>query len=215
MASQVPELPQSFPQLPVPSFGGYITPEGAITGVSFWPRVAARVIDVGVQYGIAFMTGRLFGIMLRISAGGHVPLRVLWNLRHSGIRGLFFGLLAGLSYHVIFTVVYGSSIGKRILSLVVVQEDGSPCSLKSAIIRELSYFIDALFFGIIAYTSMQKSALEQRHGDEWAHTVVSNRSNVPRESLRGLGSFAVASVYALAIHSALLLTSLLISVIAS
>jgi hypothetical protein len=62
---------------------------------------------------------------------------------------------------------------------------------------------------------MQKSVLEQRHGDEWAHTVVCKRSALPPENLRGFGHFAVALVFALAIYSALLLTSLLISVIVS
>jgi uncharacterized RDD family membrane protein YckC len=215
MATPASDLPQSSPGTLLPSLGGYIAQEGALTGVTFWPRVAARVIDLVVKYAIAHLTGLLFGVMLRISAGGHLPLMVLRNLRHQGLRGVAFGLLAALAYHVIFTVIYGSSIGKLVLSIVVVQEDRSPCSLKSAVIRELSYYIDALFFGIIAYTSMQKSVLEQRHGDEWAHTVVCKRSIVPRESLRGPGRFAVALVFALTVHSALLMSSLLIAVIAS
>ena len=41
------------------------------------------------------------------------------------------------------------------LSMVVVQEDGSPCRIGSALIRSLAYLIDSLFFGAIAYFAMQ------------------------------------------------------------
>jgi len=205
MATPVPDQSQNGPEFVFSSFGGYIAAPGALEGVSFWPRATARIIDSVLQYVAAFLTGRLFVLMLKIASGGHIPFRIVWHLRQVGTTGFAFGLVAGLAYHVIFTSVYGASIGKRLLSMVVVQEDGTPCSIKNALIRELSYYIDALFFGIIAYTSMQKSMLEQRHGDEWAHTVVCKRSLVLQGNLRGSGRFVVALVFALAAHSALLL----------
>ena len=212
MATPVPDLPQGTPELLFPSFGGYIAAPGALVGVSFWPRAAARVMDGVLQYVVAFLTGRLFVLMLRVASGGHIPAKIVWRLRHVGAEGLAFGLVAALAYHVIFTSVYGASIGKRLLSMAVVQEDGTPCSIKNALVRELSYYIDALFFGIIAYTSMQKSVLEQRHGDEWAHTVVCRRSIVSQENLPSVGRFAVALVFALATDSALLMTGWLLAI---
>jgi uncharacterized RDD family membrane protein YckC len=214
MATPVPDLPHNGPELVFPSFGGYITTPGALEGVSFWPRAAARVIDFVVHYLVAFFSGMLFIFMLSIASGGHIPRMMLWHLRHPGLTGFVFSLFGSLAYQLIFTTVHGSSMGKRLLSMVVVQEDRTPCSIKSALIRELSYYIDALFFGIIAYTSMQKSTLEQRHGDEWAHTIVCKRSLVSQENLRGAGRFIVALVFALAADSALLMTGWLV-VIAS
>ena len=77
-------------------------------------------------------------------------------------------LLGSLAYRVICTSVHGSTLGKLAFSMVVAQEDGSPCRFGSATIRELGYFVDALFFGPIGYFAMQKTPQEQRHGDEWA-----------------------------------------------
>jgi hypothetical protein len=44
---------------------------------------------------------------------------------------------------------------------------------------------------------MQKPSLEQRHGDEWAHTVVCKCSNAPPGSLRGGGRFVMALFFAI------------------
>jgi uncharacterized RDD family membrane protein YckC len=200
------DVPQSVSDLALPSFGGYATPASSLLGVSFWPRVAARSIDLIVHYVVASVTGRMFGIMLRVASGGHVAPIILWRLRHIGLTGFACSLVGATAYGVIFTAVYGGSIGKRLLSMVVVQEDGTPCSTKSALIRELAYYIDSLFFGLIAYTAMQNSEQEQRHGDEWAHTIVCKRSAVAQENLQGPGWFVVALVFALAADSALLMT---------
>lgn len=188
--------------------GSTLEPE--LLGVTFWPRVAARVIDMAVHYVVRYTAGWLFGAILVIASGGHVPRLVIAKLRHPGVVGFVFVLLGWIAYHVIFTTVHGSSLGKRILGMVVVQEDGSPCTLKSAVVRELAYVIDALFFGIIAYTAMQNSPKEQRHGDEWAKTIVCKRALVAPENLRGPERFVVASVFAVAADAAFVITGLLL-----
>jgi uncharacterized RDD family membrane protein YckC len=55
-------------------------------------------------------------------------------------------------------------LGKRLLSLQVLQDDGSRCRLLSAVIRELGYFVDVLFFGLIAYMTIQESSQYKRLG---------------------------------------------------
>ena len=106
--------------------------------------------------------------------------------------------------------MHGSTVGKLALSMVVVQEDGAPCGLRGAVVRELGYFVDALFFGIIGYMAMQKSIREQRHGDEWAHTVVCKRSLVSPEKLRRADRFVLALILASIADAALIMTSLLL-----
>ena len=44
--------------------------------------------------------------------------------------------------------------------------------MKGAFIRDLAYHVDALFFGLVGYISMEKGPLRQRYGDGWARTVV-------------------------------------------
>jgi uncharacterized RDD family membrane protein YckC len=211
MSTQASELSASFHDIVVPSFSGYAEPS-ALEGVSFWPRVAARLIDHVVHFSLRRVTGYSFGIMLLVASGGpgHVPRSILLRLRHPGITDFLFAILGYLAYHVIFSAVHGSSLGKRMLGMVVLQEDGPPCRFKGALIRELGYYVDGLFFGIIGYTAMQGSVQQQRHGDEWAQTVVCKRNQVVPEKLQGWGRFAVALVFACAADAALGLISLLL-----
>jgi uncharacterized RDD family membrane protein YckC len=87
-------------------------------------------------------------------------------------------LLGSVVLEAICEGFHGSTPGTLLLSMVVVQEDGSPCRPGSAWIRSIAYFIDSLFFGLIGYFNMPKNPQQQRHGDEWAHTIVCRRSDV-------------------------------------
>jgi uncharacterized RDD family membrane protein YckC len=210
MSTQASEIPASFHDTFVPSFGGYAAPS-ALEGVGFWPRAAARLIDHFVHFTLRRVTGYFFGIMLVVASGGpgHVPRYILLRLRHPGISGFVFAIIGYLAYHVIFSTVHGSSLGKRMLGMVVLQEDGSPCRFKGALIRELGYYVDGLFFGIVGYTAMQSSAQQQRHGDDWAHTVVCKRNQVAPEKLQGWGRFTVALMFALMVDAAFGMINLL------
>jgi uncharacterized RDD family membrane protein YckC len=128
-----------------------------------------------------------------------------------GVIFICFSLLGSVAYHTICEGVHGSTIGKRLLGIVVVQEDGNPCRLKPALIRSLAYYIDSLFFGVIGYMAMNKTPQEQRHGDDWAHTVVCRRSDVAQHTLRSGGQFARALLFAAMVDSAFIITGLLLS----
>jgi hypothetical protein len=58
----------------------------------------------------------------------------------------------------------------------VVMEDGTPCTFKAAFVRALYMYIDGIFFGIPAYSSM-KEPLQQRLGDKTAKTLVVDSKN--------------------------------------
>jgi hypothetical protein len=73
----------------------------------------------------------------------------------------------------------------------------------------LAYFIDSIFFGFVGYLAMKKTRQEQRHGDEWAHTIVCRRSDAPPQSLRGGGRFLAVFFLATAVEAALLMIGLL------
>jgi uncharacterized RDD family membrane protein YckC len=209
MSNSVPEPLDTPISVTTPSFAGYASEEG-IEGVGFWPRAAARVIDFIVHYIIGVCAGFLFGIILVIAAelsGHRGPFTVDPN---SGLTLFIFALLGSVAYHTICEGMNGSTVGKRLLSLVVLQEDGSPCRFNSALIRSFAYFVDALFFGVIAYFAMQKSRQQQRHGDAWAHTVVCRRSQVAPEKLRGRGQFVLACLLGTMVDAALLMVGLLL-----
>lgn len=73
----------------------------------------------------------------------------------------------------------GVTLGKLLLGLRVVSEqNGEPITLRQSVLRELAYFVDAFFFALPAYMSMQDSVRRQRLGDRWAGTMVRFRRDL-------------------------------------
>jgi uncharacterized RDD family membrane protein YckC len=209
VSSSIADSP--FPsRLTMLSFGGYAAPAGSLQGATFWPRTFARLIDFVVHYLAGFIAGLLFVFLLAIAAGGRPPLWVMRRI--SGVHFPLFvaGLLGLMAYQVICASIHGSTLGKLLLSLQVVQDDGARCHPKSAIIRELGYFVDAMFFGIIGYMSMRGDPQQKRHGDEWAHTLVCRRSGVPTESRQGTMRFILGLMLGICADVAFLMVGLLV-----
>jgi hypothetical protein len=106
------------PQEPDPTnftLGGYIGPSRVIEGVSFWPRVAARLIDIVVLVFLASLAGALFGVVLTIvatSTGQPVGLMIA-KYRAAGVAVFVCSVLAGVAYHTICEGLHGlPSFGK-------------------------------------------------------------------------------------------------------
>jgi uncharacterized RDD family membrane protein YckC len=135
---------------------------------------------------------------------------LLARQEQDNILFIVFSLLGTVAYHTTCESLHGSTVGKLALSMTVVQEDGSPCHVKSALIRSFAYFVDALFFGLIGYFAMQKTPQQQRHGDEWAHTVVCKRIKVAPQNVRSGAQFVLALFFAVMADAALIMIGLLL-----
>ncbi len=136
MSSSAP-TPVPEPVFEPHSFGGYLQ-VGALEGVTLLPRALARIIDLFTHYAISYCAGILFGIvyMIAAKAAGHQgPLRFG---RGGGLALFVAALLGSAAYEVICENLHGSTLGKLALSMVVVQEDGTPCRFKSAVIRSFA-----------------------------------------------------------------------------
>jgi len=200
------------PSLQLSALSNYMGGPAGLVGVGFWPRALARLTDMAAHYGVTYATGLIFGFMLRIASNGHLSRLVILRLRQFSLLNFLLVLLGSILFHALCEGIHGSTPGKLMLAMVVVQEDGAPCAPKAAWIRSLAYVIDSLFFGIVAYSAMQDSPLEQRLGDKWAGTVVCRRADVPPISLRGLDRFVLALFFASIVDSALCMLGLLIKV---
>jgi len=177
-------------------------------GVSFWPRAGARLIDTVVHTVVGLMTQLMMGIMVGISAvatGGDVQA-IVRKLESASPLDYVVGIAGFVAYHTILEGLHGSSLGKLLLGQVVVTDNLQPCGVRAALIRSLAYFVDTLFLGAIGYMEMQKTRLEKRHGDNWAHTFVARRIQVPIGALRGTGRFVLVLLLALAVDAAIHLT---------
>jgi uncharacterized RDD family membrane protein YckC len=193
---------------PAFSFGGYAEEVG-LAGIAFWPRAGARLLDYVLHYCITYSAGFFFSLLVLAASGGRMPPWVMARFRHPGLFRFIPGALGYVAYNVICVSIHGSTLGKRLIGAVVVQESGVRCRTVPAVIRELAYFIDGLFFGLVGYFAMQGAYQEQRYGDRWARTVVAKRSNVIPEQLRGNGRFVVTLMLAIMTDAALRMIGLL------
>ena len=131
MSAAAPGPPPAPINVEPPSFGGYSGQPGEILGVSFWPRVGARMIDTVVNAVVAFFTGVVFTFFVLIAARmtGQSAALLLARQSQGGVLIILFGALGALAYHTISEGLHGSTLGKLTLRMVVLQEDGAPCRL--------------------------------------------------------------------------------------
>jgi uncharacterized RDD family membrane protein YckC len=91
--------------------------------------------------------------------------------RMTGIPvGIFLVLVA--LYFFFFEWKFGATIGKRILGLSVVMEDGTPVTRNAAAIRTLMRVIDGQLIYLVAAIAVLASPGRQRLGDMVAKTFV-------------------------------------------
>lgn len=172
------------------SFGGYSKTSKSLEGVGFWPRFVARMIDTLAHFFIALVTGFAFGVaVVFVAVASGEPYEPFLNRLGATTLSAFVLALAGaVAYHTMCEGISGASLGKRILGIIVVKDDGGHCTMGPALVRSLAYFVDGLFFGVVGYMSMRRTASQQRNGDVWARTVVVNRKKLTPERLRaGVG----------------------------
>ena len=149
-----------------------------IAGATFFPRAMAQIIDLVVHNVVLGATALINGFLIGVLALllGQPATHFTTKLQgHTIIFGIC-ALLGYTMYHTICEWLNGATLGKLILRIYVRQEDGSPCRPGPAFIRSLALLLDSLFLGLIAALSMRSSDLKQRLGDQWAHTVVVERS---------------------------------------
>ena len=88
----------------------------------------------------------------------------------------FWALLAvGLGYYVICEALTGMTVGKRMVGIRVVDENGEHLSLAAAVIRNALRLVDGFLFYLVGAIFALVSPLGQRLGDRVAGTVVVRR----------------------------------------
>jgi uncharacterized RDD family membrane protein YckC len=210
-SSPLPQFPEA--NSTTLSLGGDAARLAGLTYVSFWPRAGARMIDLVVHGLVSGQATVFLTALLAAASGGHISSEVLIKLGHLSFgEGYAISLFGYFAYNCVSVSVHGSTMGKYLLSMVVIQEDGTPCRVRSAIKRELGYFADTILVVYPAYFVMKDSLKEQRMGDQWAHTVVCKRSSVPPDRLRTDARFALGMTLALMADTAVRMVGLLLHI---
>jgi uncharacterized RDD family membrane protein YckC len=169
------EFENSTPPAPPPA-------QVSVAGAGFGIRVLARLIDMVLGLGVGFAAGFIGGIILLILAKTGV-IEPGWrkNLGGFSFTALAFAFLGNILYHFFCEGIHGATLGKLCCGIRVVRMDGGPSTFKGALIRTLAYYIDGLFFGLVALNSMNKSPLNQRYGDVWGKTLVLKNDDIAPE----------------------------------
>lgn len=184
-------------------------------GVRFLPRAGARLIDLVVHYVVALLAGLATGLAIGLYATArNVPVEpLLARLGEAGPFVFVISLLGWVASETVSEGLAGTTPGKLLFGLIVIREDGAPCTFPAAVRRSLAYLLDALFFGAVAYQSMNRSPLQQRYGDRWARTVVVRRSTLPAQRVPSSALIFFAILAGLAADGALLVAGWLIHIL--
>ena len=192
---------------------GPVSPIPELEFVGFRRRAAARLIDLVVHFLIGMASGVAIAILAYVVQGftGRSAQTAIDRLGTGGFEGFVLGMLGGFFYDTIMEGLHGSTVGKLIVGITVLQETAWPCTLSAAAKRSLLFFYDSLFFGLVAEHSMKQTPRQQRYGDHWADTVVVRRRSAPQSSVRSFGRFVLVLIVAGVVDGATLGADALLS----
>jgi len=152
-----------------------------VESAGFGIRLAGRLIDYAPTFVASLMSGVVLAFIAGVIAVSRKPpdSEVLDPMMTKSVLTVLGTLLATTFYHAFSESIGGASLGKRLLGLEVVDEDLQPATLTQGWKRNLAFFVDGFFFGLVAYNAMEKSPTRQRIGDRWAKTRVVMRRSLP------------------------------------
>ena len=80
--------------------------------------------------------------------------------------------LVVILYYVLMEAYLGGTLGKLIVGIRIVKEDGKKITIVDSLIRTVLRVIDGLFCYLVAAILVWSSEKRQRLGDKAAHTIV-------------------------------------------
>src|SRR5258707_7157131 len=90
----------------------YVSKPGALEGVSFWPRVGARLIDLAFHYGMGRCSGTIFGFLVILVFRTTHSRPLLLALR--GVHGSWIifvsALLGAMAMETVWEGLHGSTL---------------------------------------------------------------------------------------------------------
>jgi uncharacterized RDD family membrane protein YckC len=122
------------------------------------------LFPLAIVVGLLTRGGYAVGSDGSASAGVNVTDNAFWLL-----------VALAVGYYVVCEAATGATLGKRLVGIRVVGEDGEQPTFGAALVRNLLRLVDALFFYLVGFVFALLSARGQRLGDRAAHTLVVRR----------------------------------------
>jgi len=135
-------------------------------------RGVAIAIDSGIWFGLLFAAiypiAALTGDVQTTATGTDADLT---GAPATAALLLWLGL--GLGYHTLFEWRSGKTLGKYLVGIRAASDDGSPLTLRSSAVRNVSRLLDVLpFFYLVGIVALSLSDRRKRLGDRLGDTVV-------------------------------------------
>lgn len=124
-------------------------------------RAVAVVIDTILMFVVAYVLAVVTGDTTEEG----------FSMKGAPAFALFF---IGIAYYVAMEAMMGGTVGKKILGIKIVKQDGSPMDWQAAIIRNVLRIIDGIFVYLVGAIVIWTSKDRQRLGDKVARTLVVN-----------------------------------------
>jgi uncharacterized RDD family membrane protein YckC len=134
--------------------------------------ISLRFVAVLLDTIIVFVP--MFVVVGLLTGGGYSEHAEGYSNVGIDVGGGAFLLLLGLGigYYVACEALTGMTVGKGMVGIRVVGEEGERVTFGAAVLRNLARLVDAFFFYLVAFVFAMQSPLRQRLGDRLAHTVV-------------------------------------------
>ena len=129
--------------------------------------VAVLLDSIIVLFPLVILIGLLTGGGYAESGSGYANAGV-----NVGGTAFLLMLALGVGYYVVCETATGRTLGKQMVGIRVVSEDGQQVTFPAAIVRNLLRLVDALFFYLVGFLFAVTSFRGQRLGDRVAHTMV-------------------------------------------
>jgi uncharacterized RDD family membrane protein YckC len=138
-------------------------------------RVLAGLIDVAVLAALFVVMGVLFGGTHSQRVTSVANPRIHETTSSVSLSGVPFALFVTLclAYYFVLELRSGQTLGKRAMTLRVVDIDGGAPSVRAVFLRTLGRVIDVLpLFYLVGLIALAFGQPRQRIGDRLAHTTV-------------------------------------------
>jgi uncharacterized RDD family membrane protein YckC len=145
--------------------------------------VGRRFVAILIDSIIVFAVGSPFGDFQHVRSESGMNT---YSFHFHG-GGAFGILLLSIAYYSVLEATLGATVGKLVMGIRVVQEDGSKCTWQGAIVRNLLRVIDAFPFYLIGAILVWTSPKRQRLGDRAANTVVIRKGTNTGAGMTGAG----------------------------
>ena len=170
----------------------------SLKGKRFLIRALAYLIDMAFETALVLLGALVVVVLVMLPAlavGLIIGRELYFEEFNSSVLDLLFGVVLLVLYFAFFEWLFGRSLGKLVLAMRVVREDGGPLSFRTALVRSLYRLLDGIGFGLVAWMHM-KRPLYQRLGDKQTNTIVlSSRSPIIQKTYPWWRFFAAAGLF--------------------